>query len=50
MAGAEPTRVVVQVGEPTAVREGARAADVARDARAAVQGLVELARRTVDEV
>ena len=49
MAGAEPTRVVVQVGEPSSVREGARAADVAREAQAAVQGLVEIARRTVDE-
>jgi len=48
MAGSGPTQVVVCVGEPTAVREGARAADVAREAQEAVQGLVDVARREVD--
>jgi 1-acyl-sn-glycerol-3-phosphate acyltransferase len=48
MAGAEPTRVVVCVGDTAPVREGARAAEVAKEAEQAVQRLVERARRDVD--
>jgi len=48
MAGSGPTRVVVRVGEPTDVRDGAKAAAVAEEARRNVQSLVDIARREVD--
>jgi lyso-ornithine lipid O-acyltransferase len=48
MAESGATRVVVRVGEPMPVDAGSRSADVARDARDAVQALVEQARGEVD--
>ncbi len=49
MAGSDATRAVVRVGEPIELRDTARAAEVAKMARDAVQALVEQARREVDE-
>jgi lyso-ornithine lipid O-acyltransferase len=48
MAESGPTRVVVRVGEPMSIDAGGRSADVARDAKDAVQKLVDQARREVD--
>jgi 1-acyl-sn-glycerol-3-phosphate acyltransferase len=48
MAGADPTRVVAHVGAPIAIAQGARASDLRDAAHAAVQGLVDQARRDVD--
>jgi 1-acyl-sn-glycerol-3-phosphate acyltransferase len=47
MAGADPTRVAVRVGEPIAVHAGARAAELAARSRDAVQELVVAARRAL---
>jgi 1-acyl-sn-glycerol-3-phosphate acyltransferase len=49
MAGAEPTRVAMCVGEPIVVEDRARAADVRDRAHAAVQALVTRARLRVDQ-
>jgi 1-acyl-sn-glycerol-3-phosphate acyltransferase len=49
MAESGATRVVVRVGEPMPVASTSRAAEVAASAMAAVQSLVEQARREVDE-
>jgi lyso-ornithine lipid O-acyltransferase len=48
MAGADPTRVVLQVGEPIPVASGARANVLAQAAHDAVQELVLTARAAVD--
>jgi len=48
MAESGATRVVACVGEPILVVDGTRAAELAKAAEAAVQGLVAEARRTVD--
>jgi len=48
MAGAEPTRVVVRVGEPIAVPPSARAKELASTSRDAVQQLVAAARLVAD--
>jgi 1-acyl-sn-glycerol-3-phosphate acyltransferase len=45
MSGADPTRVVVRIGAPIAVAEGARAAELAQVSRAEVQRLVDEARK-----
>jgi hypothetical protein len=45
MAGADPSRVFVRVGRPIPVSPGARAAELASQARAEVQRLVDDARR-----
>jgi len=44
MSGADGSRVVVRVGAPIPVRDGARAADLASQSRAEVQRLVDEAR------
>ncbi len=49
MAGAGATRVVVRTGEAIDIQEGSRAADVAKAAEKAVQELVAMARREVDQ-
>jgi 1-acyl-sn-glycerol-3-phosphate acyltransferase len=48
MSGADPTRVVVRVGAPIPVHEGARAAELAAQSHADVQSLVNEARRVAD--
>jgi 1-acyl-sn-glycerol-3-phosphate acyltransferase len=48
MAGGPATHVVVRVGAPIAVTPGARAATLAAEARAAVEGLVGEARARCD--
>jgi 1-acyl-sn-glycerol-3-phosphate acyltransferase len=48
MSKAGPTRLVLRVGEPIAVADTARAAILRDEARAAVQALVDDARRIVD--
>jgi 1-acyl-sn-glycerol-3-phosphate acyltransferase len=49
MAGADPTRVCVRVGAPIPVVPGVRAADLARAANDAVQGLVHEARAAIGD-
>jgi 1-acyl-sn-glycerol-3-phosphate acyltransferase len=48
MAAAEPTRVVVAIGDPIALDDRARAADVGRRAHGAVSALVARARARCD--
>ena len=47
MAGADPTRVGVHIGEPIGVTPGARAAGLSEQSRRAVQALVAAARRSL---
>jgi 1-acyl-sn-glycerol-3-phosphate acyltransferase len=48
VASAEPSCVAMCIGEPIPIDEGARAAQLGERARAAVQALVDEARRVVD--